>query len=142
MRNAYRYIFTTCIQHPKKKTSVLQRKKEEKRDLEILETYIEKRLTKANTAEYRMICRIKELYEELADYRDKNNITAFAQKLIRCIQKDFCEKYLEIIKLRTSDITNQVAVFCTGMLLKMVYPILPFASEKIWEMYNFKGNIS
>jgi valyl-tRNA synthetase len=88
-----------------------------------------------------MICRIKELYEELGEYRDKNTISIFGQKLMQGIKKDFCEKYLEIIKLRTSDLTGPIAIFCTGMLLKLLAPILPFTSEKIREMFDFLGNI-
>ena len=87
--------------------------------------------------EYRMLCRIKDLYAEIPDCLDKNNISQLSAKAIECIKKDFCDKYLEIIKVRNSDITDKVAIFCVGMFLQILHPVIPFLTEKIWNLFGF-----
>jgi len=87
--------------------------------------------------EYWMLCRIKDLYAELADHINKNDIAQLGTKTIECIQKDFCEKYLEIIKIRNSELTEKIAIFCLGMMMQLLHPIIPFLTEKIRDNLGF-----
>ncbi len=135
-RNACRYIYTTYIESLKKK------KQEEKKDLEAMSVTLEKKIAKSNPIEYWIVCRLKELYEELWEYRDKNDIGAYAQKVVDCIKKDFCEKYLEIIKIREDELTSQTTLFCVGMIIKLISPLSPFLAEKLWDTFNFKGTLT
>lgn len=87
--------------------------------------------------EYWMLCRIKDLYGELADHLDKNNIAQLSAKTIECIKKDFCDKYLEVIKVRNSEISEKVAIFCVGMFAQLLHPVIPFLTEKIRTLFGF-----
>ena len=128
--NACRYVRANFI-------DLQKRKKDEERDLQEIWAYLEKRISKMDSNEYRMLCRIKDLYAEIPDCLDKNNISQLSAKAIECIKKDFCDKYLEIIKVRNSDITDKVAIFCVGMFLQILHPVIPFLTEKIWNLFGF-----
>ena len=128
--NACRYVRATYIDSQKKK-------KDESRDLQELWLYLEKRISKMESNEYWMLCRIKDLYGELADHLDKNNIAQLSAKTIECIKKDFCDKYLEVIKVRNSEISEKVAIFCVGMFAQLLHPVIPFLTEKIRTLFGF-----
>ncbi len=128
--NACRYVRASFIDSKK-------RRKDESRDLQELGTYLEKRISKMDPNEYRMLCRIKDLYGELTDHLDKNNIAQLSSKTIECIKKDFCDKYLEIIKVRNSEISEKVAIFCVGMFVQILHPVIPFLTEKIRNLFGF-----
>lgn len=134
VRNACRYIFMTHIDDPK-------RRKPLEFDLEEIGTYIDKRLNKLEANEYRMLCRIKDLYTELPDCVNKNTLAELGKKIIDCAKKDFCDKYLEIIKIRETEYTQKIAIFCVGTLLQILHPMAPFFTEAVWGLFNFTGTI-
>ncbi|MEI7563152.1 MAG: class I tRNA ligase family protein [bacterium] len=84
---------------------------------------------------------MKQFYEELPEYLTKNELQDFAFRLTQFIKKDFCEKYIEIMKIRSGDNSKDIALFCVAMLLKLLHPLIPFVTEKIWKLYNFKGEL-
>lgn len=133
IRNAARYVRTNFIE--------AKRKKEVHYDLKELWAYLEKRGSKMEANEYRMLCRIKDLYSELTDAIEKNNIQQLSENIITCIKKDFGEKYLEIIKIRESELTPKIAIFCVGMFMQILHPIIPFLTEKIRNLFWFTGHI-
>jgi len=130
MRNACRYIYVTYIESKKKK-------KEMVRDLDELALYVEKRMSKISTFEYWMLCRVKELQEDMVESIEKNTLPLFAHRLTECIKKDFCDKFLEVIKIQQTDLTESVAILCVGMLIKMLHPITPFVTETLRGHFNF-----
>lgn len=134
IRNACRYVWTNFIDNKK-------RGKDGIRNIEEIGAYLEKRVSKMEPNEYRMLCRIKDLYEELEENVDKNNVAQISAKIIDCIKRDFCDKYLEIIKIRNSEITEKVAIFCVGMFMQILHPIVPFLSEKIRNLFWFEWYI-
>ena len=131
--NASRYVWANFIDNKKKK--------EEKKSLETLGIYLEKKISKMEPNEYRMLCRIKDLYEELSDNLDKNNLSYISTRAIECMKKDFCDKYLEIIKIRNSEITEKVAIFCIGMFMQLLHPVIPFLTEKVRNLFGFDNYI-
>jgi valyl-tRNA synthetase len=102
---------------------------------------MEKKIKKNLNHEYRILDKIKDLYEELPEYLAKDEVQDYAQRLISFIKEDFGEKYLEIMKIRSGDNSKNVALFCVATILKLLYPLVPFVTEKIRKLYNFKGDI-
>lgn len=88
--------------------------------------------------EYRILCRIKDLYTQMPEHVDKNTLAEFGKKVIDCIKNDFCDKYLEIIKIRNTEFTEKIAAFCIGTLLQILYPITPFFTEALWNLFRFE----
>ena len=99
---------------------------------------MEKKIKKSLNHEYWILEKIKELYEELPEYLAKNELQSFSEHLINFIKQDFGEKYLEIMKIRSGDNSRNVALFCVAMILKLLHPLVPFVTEKLWKLYNFK----
>lgn len=130
MWNACRYIFLSYIDNPKKRKPI-------EIDLEDIGSYIDKRLAKLEPNEYRMLCRIKELYTELPEHVNKNSIAELGTKIIECVKQDFCDKYLEIIKIRNTEFTEKIATFCVGSLIQILHPMAPFFTEALWKLFNF-----
>ena len=131
MWNACRYIYTSYIETTKKR-------KEEIRDLEEIGSYLEKRVNKLEPNEYRILSQIKDLYRELPDYIMSNRLDLFGKKVIDCIKKDFCDKYLEISKIKSTEYTEKVSLFCVGTLLQLIHPMTPFFTHALWEIFEFK----
>lgn len=104
-------------------------------------TYLEKRLSKLEPNEYRMLCRVKDLYTQMPEHLNKNSLAEFGQKVIDCIKRDFCDKYLEIIKIRNTEFTEKISAFCVGTLLQILYPIAPFFTEALRNFFNFDCGI-
>lgn len=132
--NASRYVRANFIHMAKKK-------KWHTSDLEEMGLYLENHIKKMDTHDYRILCRIKELYSEIGEYVEKNNIAWLHEKIIDCIKRDFCDKYLEIIKIQQSDLTDKIAIFCIWMFMQILYPIIPFLTEKIRTLLAFDGDI-
>ena len=89
-----------------------------------------------------MICRLKELYDDMQDAIEKNNLELFGDHAVMYIKNDFCDKFLEIIKTQQAEHTETVCLFCVGTILHILHPLLPFVTEKLWKLFNFTGGIS
>ena len=84
---------------------------------------------------------IKEL--ELTSNAINNNIKKYlfheiANTLYHFIWHTFCDWYIEFIKSNFKDKTksketNKVAGWVFGEILKLIHPIMPFLSEKLWQ---------
>jgi valyl-tRNA synthetase len=77
--------------------------------------------------------KLKELQDEAKEQLLSNNILKFSEKLFNFVKNDFCEKYLEILKLNKK-IDLEIMLFVVGNMLKLLYPYVPFVAEKLWEL--------
>ena len=64
----------------------------------------------------------------------KYTISDIQQKLLYMITEDFCDKYLEIQKNQDTENGSKVTLRCLGSLLKLLHPLIPFASQKTREL--------
>lgn len=134
-RNACRFI----LQHLKEQHKKLW---QEKIDISILANTIEKKSKKGLNHEHRILNKIQEFYDDLPEILEKDKIQEFSLRLMEFIRNDFCEKYLEIMKIRSWEATKDIALFGVAILLKLLHPLLPFVTEKIRKLYNFKWDIT
>lgn len=76
--------------------------------------------------------------KNLESYR----INDYAKLLYDFIWKDFCDWYVEILKVELSD-TNEIsfnqalmhfALDIFEMILKLIHPVMPFISEELWHL--------
>jgi valyl-tRNA synthetase len=87
---------------------------------------------------------INKIIESLDDFR----LNEYSKILYDFIWRDFCDWYLEILKVQTSDESNAVsnsgnialALDIYEGILKLIHPIMPFISEDIWHIISEKGD--
>jgi len=78
---------------------------------------------------------VRDVTEHLAGYRFHEAAAA----LYRTMWNDFCDWYLEIAKIRMGSgeaAPKAVLAHALDVLLRLLHPILPFITEKIWEHLN------
>jgi len=121
---------------------LLSQKKEKKApDFDQMSKYIKKHIWELHEFELRILYKTKELQNEYEEAMKKNNISNIQKKLIQTIQKDFCEKYIEIDKHEHSIHINIVAVRVFWNILKLLHPYTPFITQEIRKILWFEWNI-
>jgi valyl-tRNA synthetase len=89
-------------------------------------------LSKLNTA-------IKQIDENIDNYK----VTEYAKVLYDFIWKDFCDWYVEIVKIQFNSgdevYKKQISNFAITIfndILKLLHPVMPFITEEIWHLIN------
>lgn len=85
---------------------------------------------------------LKSSEQMLANYK----VNEYSKTLYDFIWRDFCDWYVEIVKVQTSvDLeprqrieTINFAINVYETILKLIHPIMPFISEEIWHLLNNK----
>lgn len=86
--------------------------------------------------------------KKLAEALDSFNVTEYARTLYDFIWRDFCDWYVEIVKVQISnsdDPSYRIALidFAVSLyegILKMLHPIMPFITEEIWHLLDGSRN--
>jgi valyl-tRNA synthetase len=95
-----------------------------------------------------ILSRLNSTIKTTQENLDNFKVTEFAKNLYEFIWRDFCDWYIEILKvqLRTNDDKKYqlgLMKFAFGIfesILKLIHPVMPFISEEIWHILNEKGN--
>jgi len=81
---------------------------------------------------------IKAYFSSLDDYR----INEVSKALYDFIWKDFCDWYIELIKIKTSEESEFAAIVLDDAfaifekVLKLLHPVMPFITEELWHSIN------
>ncbi|MFA5748379.1 MAG: class I tRNA ligase family protein, partial [Candidatus Absconditabacterales bacterium] len=129
--NAIRFIFINLLGFDFEE-------KIKKVNFKSIQDIFKKNEKKINIYDSWILYKLKELQDEAKEQLLSNNILKFSEKLFNFVKNDFCEKYLEILKLNKK-IDLEIMLFVVGNMLKLLYPYVPFVAEKLWELIGFKG---
>jgi Valyl-tRNA synthetase len=81
----------------------------------------------------RLYSTIEEVDKEIKGFR----FNEAANSLYEFFWHEFCDWYLEIIKLKFSDNNTQIVSFkVLEKFLRLIHPVMPFISEEIWQKIN------
>ena len=76
-------------------------------------------------------------------YLEEYNVTEYSKLLYNFIWRDYCDWYLEVMKVQTNDenpILNQkrinLALDIYNKILHVLHPVMPFITEEIWHKLN------
>ena len=74
---------------------------------------------------------IKSTNQSLNDYE----FSSYAQDLYDFFWRDLCDWYIEAVKPTAQDSADQqyVLATCLGAALKLMHPMMPFVTEKLWQ---------
>lgn len=85
---------------------------------------------------------IKNIDKYLDDYR----VTEYSKTLYDFIWSDFCDWYIESLKIETYTNSKELNQFKLGFainifneILKLLHPVMPFITEELWHLLNDKN---
>ena len=86
-----------------------------------------------------ILSRLSETIETMTDCYANYKYAEAARAIYSFTWDDFCDFYVEMVKLRLDDETarpaaQRVLVFVLDQLLRMLHPIIPFITEEVWEL--------
>lgn len=90
-----------------------------------------------------IISKLNSAIKNIDTYIDEYKVTDYAKVLYEFIWKDFCDWYVEILKIQFNSgddiykkkITN-FAIVIFNDILKLLHPVMPFITEEIWHLLN------
>ena len=108
---------------------------------------IELDISKLDYEDKWILSKLNTLAKEVSENLDNFDIGVYAQKLYDFTWNEFCDWYIEIVKTRLYNkedenkesriIAQKVLNKVLGDILKLLHPIMPFITEKIYkELYN------
>lgn len=70
-----------------------------------------------------------------------HNFHEYARIIHDFVWNDFCNFYLEIVKFYSDTITSTTLKDIFLLILKLLHPIMPFVTDKIWTLFNMQDTI-
>lgn len=125
--NASRYIYT----------KIYENSKDINIDYDFLREDISKNILKVNDFDIRILNKLNQLIEDANRLNSKFLFWEFTQILINFIWHDFCDWYIEINKIEKSDYSDKILIYVLWSSLKLLHPMCPFITEKLWNMLWF-----
>jgi len=110
-------------------------------DMNIIGKDIQKHFAELQVFDLWILYVLQEYFDEVEDYFLRKEIGGFCEKIIQLVNQEFGEWYIEIIKLHKTEFTKNVILRSIGTILKLLYPYLPFVTEKLWTQLWFKWNL-
>jgi len=91
-----------------------------------------------------ILSRFNSVVNKLNESLDNYKVNEYSKLLYDFIWRDFCDWYVEILKIQSSDpnkieYNKRLINFTINLfndILKLVHPIMPFLSEEIWHLIN------
>ena len=85
-----------------------------------------------------LLCRLNDTTREVNENFEKMELGIVSQKLYSFFWDTYCDWYIEIAKPRLSDEKQKgdvldILVFVLMQFLKLIHPIIPFITERIWQ---------
>lgn len=90
-----------------------------------------------------IVSKLNSAIKSIDNYIDDYKVTEYSKVLYEFIWKDFCDWYVEILKIQFNNgdevykkkLTN-FAIELFNDILKLLHPVMPFITEEIWHLLN------
>ncbi|GAB1370241.1 valine--tRNA ligase [Candidatus Kapaibacterium sp.] len=91
-----------------------------------------------------ILSRLNTAIADIDDALDNFRVNDYSKILYDFIWRDFCDWYVEIIKIQANNSTDNnykirlmnFAVNIYKSILQLIHPVMPFISEEIWQLLN------
>lgn len=128
LRNATRFLVLQWEPNKRKRHfDKIQKEAEKSKDISLYDQWI--------------IHKLKDFSQDYHEMFTSLEMTDILFKLEKLIKSDFCEKYIEMQKIKKSKNIETYGFFIIGIICKLIYPFMPFVSQSIWETCLFQWNI-
>jgi len=94
-----------------------------------------------------IISKLNSTILNIDDALDNYKVTDYSKLLYEFIWKDFCDWYVEIVKVEFSNNDDEVyrtklmntAIDIYSKIINLLHPVMPFITEEIWHLIGNKG---
>ncbi len=86
-----------------------------------------------------MIDMLHQTVQTTTRYQEKFMLWEALQEVITFLWHQFCDWYIEIVKIAPSPVSDRVMMYVLWVSYKLLHPSLPFMSEKLWQHLWFEG---
>jgi len=95
-------------------------------------------LAQSNLVDQWILSRLAAAVGNANDALEQYDFNRYAQGLYEFFWRDLCDWYIEAVKPTVSQnkIQNRVLAVCIDASLRLLHPIMPFITEKLWEALN------
>lgn len=90
-----------------------------------------------------ILSKLNTAIKDIDNYIENYKVTEYSKVLYDFIWKDFCDWYVEIVKIQFNngdeDYKKRIANFAITIfndIIKLLHPIMPFITEEIWHLLN------
>lgn len=90
-----------------------------------------------------ILSKLNTAIKDIDNYIENYKVTEYSKVLYDFIWKDFCDWYVEIVKIQFNNGDEQykkkIANFAINIfndIIKLLHPIMPFITEEIWHLLN------
>lgn len=90
-----------------------------------------------------IISKLNSAIKNIDSYIDDYKVTDYSKVLYEFIWKDFCDWYVEILKIQFNNGNDEYkkkisnfSVVLFNDILKLLHPVMPFITEEIWHLLN------
>ncbi len=112
-----------------------------KLDYDKLWETLNKKTKKMNAYDRWIFSKTQDLIRQVDRFNEKFMLGEALQDSITVVWHDFCDRYIEISKIETSEITSKLLVYCLGTYLKVLHSSLPFVTEKLRNLIGFEWSL-
>ncbi len=107
-------------------------------DYNLIKEDIENNVDKLNDFDKWILDKLNWLNTMSEKYFSNFMMWEFWQEVIKTAWHDFCDWYIEISKVQSSEYTDKILIYWVASLLKYLHPYIPFVTEKLWELLWFE----
>lgn len=104
-----------------------------------LQEDLQDNLDQLNPYDIRMLWKVQTVVEQVTKYNSKFMLGEALQETIQLTRHDFCDWYIEITKREQSPYTFKVMLYTLLTTLKLLHPVMPYISEKLWWLLRIEG---
>ncbi len=102
---------------------------------------VQKNIKDLDDTDLWMISKSQELYREYQDAMEQKSLAKIQIMMIESIKNDFCDKYLEIKKIKNTDYWSLVSLRCLWTYLKLLHPFIPYMTQATRELLGLEWSI-
>jgi valyl-tRNA synthetase len=88
-----------------------------------------------------MLGKVQTTVDQVTKYNGKFMLGEALQDTIHMTWHDFCDWYIELTKLEQSPYTYKVMLYSLLTALKLLHPVFPFVTDKLWQLLRVDGNL-
>ena len=106
-------------------------------DLELLADDIMTHSDKLEAFDQRILDKTHTLIQNTTQWFQTYTFGESYTTIIKTIWNDFCDWMIEVSKIEKSMYTDKVMIYCIGVYLKLLHPIIPFVTNHLRRMMSF-----
>ncbi len=112
------------------------------RDLAKLEKTIVTWMDELHDFDIRLLHILKDLIYDTDKAFDRFNLWEASHHICQSVRQYYCDWYIEISKVHSSDLTHTVLLYTLARLLQLLHPFAPYVTASLWTNIGFDTELA